>query len=127
MTTETAPLKRILVVEDEAVIVRLLERLFSRAQFGVTHCIVGSVRDGIDRIDNGSFDLLLSDLTLPDGRGLEVVRRFREKFPGKPIVIMSGSLTLEDDVAGETVSACLPKPFTLDTFHSVISGALAAH
>jgi DNA-binding response OmpR family regulator len=66
-------------------------------------------------------------MSLPDGRGVEVIHRFEARFPSQPIIVMSGSLTLDDEVkaiAGHGDRMCLPKPFGMDAFHAAVSNAI---
>src|SRR5450755_2091616 len=84
----------ILVVEDEPVIRMLVGRvLVSRDRhLVVTDCM----QEALSQIHQKPFDLLLTDLRLPDGHGVEVMRQFRNKFPRAPMIVMTGSLTPED-------------------------------
>ncbi len=127
MSDESISLKKVLVVEDEKVMQILVARLFKRGDFSVELSTVGTIKEGLDFIDKNDFALLVTDMSLPDGRGVDVIRRFRDKFPNAPIIVMSGSLTIEvevDAIGGAKVSTCLQKPFSVDAFHAAVSQAL---
>jgi len=119
--------RKVLVVEDEKVMLILVTRLFKRGEFGVDLRTATCVREALDVIENNDLALLVTDMSLPDGRGVEIIHRFRAKFPTAPIIVMSGSLTLQaevDAISGANVSTCLQKPFSVDDFHSAVSKAL---
>jgi CheY-like chemotaxis protein len=90
----TAPTLRILVVEDHPDTARTLTRLLRRAGYVVT-CAPG-VAEAAMKASRESFDLLISDLGLPDGDGHEVVRRVRASRM-VPAISMSG-YGMEEDV-----------------------------
>jgi two-component system, cell cycle sensor histidine kinase and response regulator CckA len=81
---------RILLVDDQATIVRILDRLFRKAGYEVV--TAGSVSDGTKAILGAQepFDLLLSDLRLPDGYGTAVANAARERWTDLPVLFMSG-------------------------------------
>ena len=81
---------RLFVTEDHPVIITGLKNLFrpSRDEIEVTGSAF-NVDDTILRADPATFDILLLDLWLPDANPLVNVKKLREKFPGKPIVIFT--------------------------------------
>lgn len=87
----------ILVVEDELLMRRTLQELLQRENFLVT--TAGTVAEAMGEINRRSFDLILLDLILPDGDGIEVCGRIRERHR-TPIIILSTRRQLEDRVAG---------------------------
>jgi DNA-binding response OmpR family regulator len=100
----------ILVVEDELLTRRTLQELLQREGFAVT--TVGSVAEALGEVNRRSWDLVLLDLILPDGDGLELCGRIRERHR-MPIVILSTRRQLEDRVTGLETGAddYIVKPF----------------
>ena len=86
-STSSAHSLRILLVEDHDDTRGILVRLMTRWGHSVT--TAGSVTHASDVIASGDFDLLLSDLGLPDGTGYDVIAALREKSDA-PAVAMSG-------------------------------------
>src|SRR5258707_4308189 len=84
VTTTTSP--KILIVEDEADLVRTLEYNFRQAGFTVLTATRG--RDALQMATNQTPDLVLLDLMLPDIEGTEVCRRLRAEPKTKAIPIM---------------------------------------
>lgn len=91
---EKTPNLRLLVVEDHADTARTLAILLQRAGFKVT--TAPNVAKAIAVAENEPFDLLVSDLGLPDGTGYDVMRSVRSTL-GVPGIAMSG-FGMEEDV-----------------------------
>lgn len=125
MKTEIEKHKRILVVDDEEVILRLLVRLFKNSDYDLV--TANSVKDGISKLNDSDFQLLLTDLRMPDGKGTDVMRHFKEKFPLSKMIIMTGSLEPQNDIdmaADLKIETYLAKPFDLDAVRATIRKAL---
>lgn len=69
---------RILFVEDDPTTRTVLARLLRKAGHVVS--TAASVHDGIERANKGEFDLLVSDIGLPDGSGLDIMRQTQGRF-----------------------------------------------
>ena len=81
---------RLFVIEDHPVIVTGLKNLFrpSRDEIEITGNAF-NVDDAVLKADANSFDIFLLDLWLPDAHPLMNIKKLKEKFPGKPIVIFT--------------------------------------
>ena len=107
-------LGRILVVEDEPGLLRVLVRYLAR--LGYEAVAAGRASEALEwlRADPEGFAAVLTDLSLPDMRGEDLVVRLRELNPSLAVLVASGSPSaLARNVALEgarTVS--LEKPFT---------------
>lgn len=91
---------RLLLVEDnpgDAGLVRELLRETSSAEFDIVH--VEDMRQGCEALRVSPFDVVLTDLSLPDSEGLQAVMRLRESAPQTPIVVMTGIESEEVDQA----------------------------
>jgi DNA-binding NtrC family response regulator len=112
---------RVLMVEDHADTSRALARLLRRAGHAVT--TAESVAQAIDAFSPGRFDLLVSDLGLPDGSGLELMRRLKDRQPGIFGICLSGYGTEAD------VRACresgfaehLTKPVDMNRLNAAVA------
>lgn len=100
----------ILVVEDELLMRRTLQELLQSEGFAVT--TAGTMAEALGEVNRRAYDLILLDLILPDGDGIECCGRIRERHR-MPIVILSTRRQLEDRVAGLETGAddYIVKPF----------------
>ncbi len=116
---------RVLIVEDEEPVRELLaEYLRGRSLVVVERA---SADEGLRALAAETFDLLVTDLKLPDGDGLDLVRAAARQ-PLPPVaVVMSGYATVDDAIAVLTGGAAdlLLKPFRLRDAHTILLGALA--
>ena len=80
---------RVLVVDDEASVRRVLERFLR----GAGHEVVGAAsgKAAMDRLAAGTFDVVLSDLAMPGMNGIELLRAVRERDLDVPVVLMTGA------------------------------------
>ncbi len=105
--------KRVLVVEDDRDIGRLLQIHLRDAGWDADLSANG--KDGLDLALAGGYDLVVLDLTLPGVGGLEVCRRLREQPPWVPILMLTARSSEADRVLGLEVGAddYLIKPFSV--------------
>lgn len=89
---------RLLLVEDHADTAATLQRLLVRRGYSVQSA--ETVRGAVGLIDQGEFDVLVSDIGLPDGSGLEVMRKFAEASGSRPVagIALSG-FGMPEDIA----------------------------
>ncbi len=85
-------METILVVDDDAGFRKLLETILTGE--GYTVETAASVRDAAAAGDRRQFHLVLTDLRLPDGDGLEVLRRFAERSPETPVIMITAFATV---------------------------------
>jgi DNA-binding response OmpR family regulator len=115
---------KILIVDDERDLVDAYVRLLERAG----HRCVGAfgAHEAIELIDAETPDLVLTDLSLPDSNGLEVIRHLRAKSAIVPIIVMSGHNTQGMNEAARAAGAnlCLLKPVSIAELKRVIGDAL---
>jgi CheY-like chemotaxis protein len=79
---------RILVVEDHGDSRLVLSNLLGHWGYEVT--TVGTVHDALQSLGGASFDVLLADLGLPDGDGLELAAEAKKRQPHTKIVALTG-------------------------------------
>jgi DNA-binding NarL/FixJ family response regulator len=93
----------VLVIEDDAPFARLLAALLNAD--GDDHTVERAecLADALDRLTRGQFDAVVTDLGLPDSKGLATYRAVRERARELPVVIVSGGD--DDAVALEAVRA----------------------
>jgi DNA-binding response OmpR family regulator len=82
-------MKRVLVVDDEALLRSLIKRVLERAGLDVAEA-----QNGLQAyrlvLQTGAFDLVIADVVMPGLDGLEVIRQVRQQHPRTRIIAMSG-------------------------------------
>jgi PAS domain S-box-containing protein len=112
------PLK-VLLVEDHEPTLRILEKLLRRLGHRVTG--VSSVASASVAAEQDGFDLIISDLGLPDGSGLDLMRQVRERYAGRAIALTGYGM--ESDVAASREAGFtehLTKPVDLAALKAAI-------
>ena len=115
---------KILVIDDEPDIVELLS--MSLESMGMEPAGAGSVREGRQLIESFTPDMCLTDLRLPDGDGLEIVKYIAENHPDMPVAVISahGNMELAIECLKAGAFDFLTKPVNLENLKNVVSGAL---
>jgi two-component system response regulator RegA len=114
----------ILVVDDEADLVSTYERLLRRRGFRVVSA--GSRQDGLVIIEREPLALLIADIRLADGDGLDLVRAARRAPTPMPSIVVTGFGSEASRLAALSAgaSAYLAKPFTTSAFTSLVEETL---
>src|ERR1017187_7138365 len=82
----------VLIVDDEAAIRESLQTLLEFE--GYTVELANDGMEGLARIAEHPFDLVLLDFALPDRNGIEILHDIRERYSGLPVIIITGSAEL---------------------------------
>jgi signal transduction histidine kinase len=119
-----APAVSILVLEDEEHIRTMLVDALSGAGHRVESAADGLT--GLARFQGGNFDVVLTDLSLPECSGLDVARSVKRMRPETPVVLITGWGHLLDPerLRESGVDLMLVKPFRLERVLSVLGDAL---
>src|SRR5690242_20641155 len=121
---------RVLVVDDDPDIHDLLKSILRDAVAAVD--CVSSARDALARVEAQAYDLVLTDVCMPEVDGLELLQRIHDRRPGLPVVVMTALNTQESVIAAiqKNAFAYFSKPFSppavLDMVHRALDGGAAA-
>ena len=117
-------MSRILVVDDEESMRQLLEIALGKDGHRIT--VAASGGKACELIDKGSFDLVISDIKMPDMSGVEVLRYVKETDPGIPVIMVTAYASAETAVEALRLGAYdyLTKPFKIDELKANIRNAL---
>ncbi len=85
---------RILVVEDQTLIGKAIQKGLTEEAFAVD--LVSTLTEGLQLVDEHEYDTLILDLMLPDGTGIDLLKAVRNKNIRTPVLILSAKDTLED-------------------------------
>jgi DNA-binding response OmpR family regulator len=116
--------RSVLVVDDEADLAATCARLLRRQGYAVT--CVGTREQGVAALADG-HDLVVADLRLPDGDGLDIARAARGLGAPPPVIIVTGypSETSRRQAMEVGAAAFLGKPFSLGAFADLVQKLLA--
>jgi DNA-binding response OmpR family regulator len=120
---------RILVIDDDATIRTVIDRVLTRAGYEVVLAVNGE--QGLEQHRTKPVNLIITDLFMPDREGLETIIELRRDFPTMPVVAISG----EKSTSGNMLTAAaklgadkvLEKPFDSKTLLSAVQDALARY
>ena len=117
-------LKRVLVVDDEADIRELIDLTLLR--MGLTAVCAGSVAEARAALASHDFQLCLTDMRLPDGDGLDIVRHIGEAYAHLPVAVITAYGSAENAVAALKAGAFdyLAKPIGLEQLRNLVQAAL---
>ncbi|AXS79112.1 sigma-54 dependent transcriptional regulator [Dechloromonas sp. HYN0024] len=117
-------LSRVLVIDDEPDIRELID--LTLARMGLATECVGSVAEARAALASDVFQLCLTDMRLPDGDGLEIVRCIAESHPQTPVAVITAYGSAENAVAALKAGAFdyLAKPVGLEQLRTLVKAAL---
>jgi two-component system, NtrC family, nitrogen regulation response regulator GlnG len=106
-------MKPIWVADDDQSIRFVLERALTREQFNV-RCF-SNPRDVLSALETDAPQVLVSDIRMPGGSGLELLNKVKQQHPGLPVIVMTAYSDLDSAVSAFQGGAFeyLPKPFDL--------------
>ncbi|MCZ2080143.1 MAG: sigma-54 dependent transcriptional regulator [Bryobacterales bacterium] len=116
---------RILVVDDEADIRESLETLLTLENYQVDLAVNGI--DGLRKMENTAYDLVLLDLMMPDRSGMEVLKEVRERDTETPIFMITayGSVEVAVSAIKSGANDYFPKPWDNEKLLIEIEGMIA--
>ena len=109
----------ILVAEDDKSVRLVVQQALARQGYAVQSS--GTATGLWKLIESGKGDVLITDVALPDGDGLDLLPRIQERRPDLPVIVMSARSTLLTAVKAQQVGVFeyLPKPFELRSLIAV--------
>lgn len=119
--------ERVLFVDDEESMVFLMERWLDRLGYKATGCTAPEKALEMFRSGPQDFDIVLSDLSMPQMSGVELARALLQIRPGMPILIASGYLNPADNEEVRTLGLpdILLKPNTVEELGQIIHSVFA--
>ena len=118
-------MKPIWIVDDDQSIRFVLEKALAREDLAVRSFT--NPRDVLAALDDDSPQVLVSDIRMPGGSGIDLLAKVRERLPGLPVIIMTAYSDLDSAVSAFQGGAFeyLPKPFDVPKAVELIRRALA--
>lgn len=115
----------ILLIDDEPDILELLSLTLDR--MGLHFDTASTVKQAIALLNKKAFNLCLTDLRLPDGSGLEIVKFIQQSMPQLPVAVISAHGNMQTAIDAMKVGAFdfVSKPIDLNQLRALITSALA--
>ena len=122
--TASQPLARILVVDDDLSVAQVIARMAE--ELGHATAIAGSVDEALGRLARASFDVVLTDLSMPGRSGLDLLKHVQAESPEIPVVLITGKGAI--DTAMEAIKGgaydYLAKPPQLEMLGALLRRAI---
>lgn len=116
--------RRALIVDDEPDICQLAEITLNR--MGLDSLSAHNIKDAKKLLDSHSFDLCLTDMNLPDGNGIDLVKYIQEKFTDIPVAVITAYGNVESAVLALKAGAFdfISKPVDLNVLRTLVESSL---
>jgi DNA-binding NtrC family response regulator len=116
--------KRVLVIDDEQIVLDSIRKILKDEDCEVDTALSG--RQGLDWALNRHYDVVLTDIRMPDIGGMRVLRDIKRSKPSLPVVMITGYATAQSAVQAMKLGALdyLEKPFTPEKIVEIVSTAV---
>lgn len=117
--------KKILVVDDDVAFCTLLQTFLKKKGFDVTNSFTG--KEAFDIIEKNSFDVVITDIRLPDSDGMEILKKTKEKDFNTQVILMTGYTDIKNAVNAMKLGAFdyVGKPINPDELLHTINNCLS--
>lgn len=117
--------KKILVVDDDVAFCTMLQTFLKKKGFEVTSTFTG--KEAFETIDKHSFDIIITDIRLPDSDGMEILKKSKEKSFDTQVILMTGYTDIKTAVNAMKLGAYdyIGKPINPDELLRTVEGALS--
>jgi DNA-binding NtrC family response regulator len=115
---------KVLVIDDEQIVLDSVKRILAAEDYEVDVSL--SSREGLDRAIQKPYDLVLTDIRMPEIGGMRILRDVKRAKPSVPVVIITGYATVQNAVQAMKLGATdyVEKPFTPEQLIDVVRKAL---
>jgi two-component system, NtrC family, response regulator HydG len=110
--------KRILLVDDSPESLLLSARYFKRHGFEVTVALCGI--EAIELLRDNVFHVIVSDVLMPDGSGVDILREMHIERNNTPIVLISADARAKEQAKALGADAFIQKPLDMDQLHELV-------
>ncbi len=109
----------VLVIDDEAAVRDLVSDVLASHGYHIT--VAAGGREGLARFEVGAYDVVLTDVGMPDCDGWEVARAIKSSRGDTPVLLLTGWTDSTDSTAASLVDGILKKPFGLDELVAAVA------
>lgn len=118
-------IEKVLIVEDEAIMRNFLIETFKREEIEALAAING--KEALEYLRKQKFDLVITDMNLPEATGMEVLKKAKEIIPEALVVVITAFGSIENAVEAMKLGAFdyLLKPFSVESIEIILEKAQA--
>ena len=117
---------RLLLIEDSQEILAALAKFFQKKNFDVVTASDGLNGLKLIRDDGGGFDLVITDIVMPDISGVGIIKILKQKYPKTPVVAITGWGPQPQALAVEAhADHVLEKPFDIKELERLVIGLIS--
>ena len=115
---------KILIIDDEKSILDLLSVVFKKEGYTVETAL--SAKMALELIDKEEFDLVLTDIKLPQMSGMKILQYVKEKYPAMPVVMITAYGTIKQAIEALKMGAMdyIVKPFNMEELKIIVAQGL---
>ena len=116
--------KKVLVIDDEQIVLDSVSKVLTAENYEVDASLSG--RQGLDWAIERHYDLVLTDILMPDMGGMRVLKYIKRAKPSLPVIIITGYATVKSAVQAMKLGSAdyVEKPFTPDQLLKAVISAL---
>jgi DNA-binding NtrC family response regulator len=116
--------EKILVVDDEQTVCSSIQKILTKRGYSVDNSL--NAKDAVAKIKENQFDVVITDLMMPDTNGIELLEIIKKHYPELEVILITGYASIETAVKATRMGASdyLPKPFTPDELTEVTKKAI---
>ncbi len=115
-------MKKILIIDDEPHIVKMVESRLKMNDYEVVSAFNG--REGLNKVHDETPDLIILDVMMPKMDGYTFVRELKKEKNETPVIVLTAKTGMADLFEMEGVVAYIQKPFETEDLLKIISRAL---
>ena len=117
--------KKLLVIDDEQIVLDSIQRILSKEPYILK--VTTKSREGLELALAENFDLVLTDIKMPEIGGMRILRDIKRAKPETPVVILTGYATVQSAVGAMKLGASdyLEKPFLPEALLKTIKTAIS--
>jgi DNA-binding NtrC family response regulator len=116
--------KRVLVIDDEQIVLNSVNKILGAGEYEVEATLSG--RQGLEWALGRTYDIVLTDVRMPDMGGMLILRDIKKAKPSMPVIIITGYANVQTAVQAMKLGAAeyIEKPFTPDQLLKAVKTAL---
>jgi len=122
--TKAMAKKKLLVIDDEQIVLNSVKKILGQTEYEVDTTLSG--RQGLEWALSRSYDLVLTDVRMPDMGGMLILRDIKKSKPSLPVIIITGYATVQTAMQAMKLGAAeyVEKPFTPDQLLRAVKTAV---